>query len=507
MRTSIPISSSPGALRAPWPRVPGNCRRPESSCTLASVIVALLVGVMAVLVAAPPAEAANDCSTDCTQTACSVDCTEADLRDAVRKAKLCARSRLYTGRTIRFNTAAQAGSCTISLLQDGPASRVASCRRDPERYAVCLKGHHITIDGENRVTFTYGGPAPCQNCSGECPPPQPGLFTLKGEANTLKNFTMEYFPEGIQIRAGNNHTVSGVTSRFICEDAITIDATAGTGQTITGCTLAGNTTASGGHTCYDLHGSAGLCGIDKAIQVNGGTSTITANTLNTIGQPVNVVAGAHAIAGNSTMGDPTDQNVCQGYTIEHATVTMTANTIDHCKFGIRLVDDAVVEASGNTITNGYVSAFQVKGTGTGPLLKGTGNRIRNSGFFTHSDCQRGALVLRDNPAARVDFGGGDFSGAPVIGSVSSGGNVFCQGGLNAIWNITDCPCAASASCSLDGACPVDGNGACTGSGGGGAAVGAQNNCFDALPPQVQDTAPSTSRTDGATACDPAQCQF
>ncbi len=453
------------------------------------------------------ARAANDCTTDCRQTACSVDCTEADLRDAVRKATLCNRSNVYTGRTITFNTGG--GSCTVTMMQDGPGSRAAACRRDPERYAVCLKGHHITIDGANRVTFTYGGTARCQNCSGECPAPQPALFTLKGESNALKNFTMEYFPEGLQIRAGNNHTVSGVTNRFICEDAITIDSTAGAGQTITGCTLVGNTTAGTGHTCYDLQGAPGLCGIDKAIQVNGGASTITGNTLDTIGQPVHVVAGTHTISGNTSTGDPTDQNVCQGYTIGHGVVTMTGNTIDHCKFAIRLVDDAVVEAIGNTITNSYVSAFQVKleGTGSGALLKGSGNRMRNSGFFTHSDCERGALVLRDNPNARVDFGGGDFSGVPVIGSPSSGGNVFCQGGLNAIWNITDCPCVATGNCSLDGACMVDGSGACTGNGGGGASVGAQNNCFDTLPPLVQDTAPSTTRTDGATSCDPAACQF
>jgi hypothetical protein len=453
------------------------------------------------------ARAANNCTRDCRQTACSVDCTEADLRDAVRKAKLCARSSVYTGRTITFNTGG--GSCTVTMMQDAPTSKISACRRDPERYAVCLKGHHITIDGENRVTFTYGGAAACQNCSGECPAPQPALFTLKGQSNTLENFSMEYFPEGLHIRAGNNHTVSGVTNRFICEDAITIDSKAGTGHTITGCTLVGNTTASAGHVCYDRQGAPGLCGIDKAIQVNGGASTITGNMLDTIGQPIHVVAGTHAISGNTTAGDLSDQNVCQGYTIGHATVTMTSNVVDHCKFGIRVVDDAVVEAIGNTITNGYVSAFQVKrdATGTGALLKGSGNRIRNSGFFGHSDCQRGALVVRDDPDARVDFGGGDFSGAAVIGSLSTGGNVFCQGRLNAIWNITDCPCVASASCSLDGACTLDGSGVCTGSGGGGASVGARNNCFDALPPQVRDTPPVTTRTDGATSCALAECQF
>src|SRR2546428_1341108 len=415
--------------------------------------------------------AANDCSTDCAQTACSVDCTEADLRDAVNKANHCRRSRLYSGRTITFNTGA--GSCTVTMLQEAPTSRVASCST-PERYAAGLRGHHITLDGDNRVAFTSGGAARCQNCSGECPPPQPALFTLRGESNTVENFTMEYFPEGIHIRNGNNHTVRGVTSAGICEDAITIDRRTGAGHPIAGCTLTGNTTPGPGHACYRLDGSPGLCGIDKAIQVNGGAATISGNTIDTIGQPVSVVAGAHVISDNHTLGDPTDRNVCQAYTIQHeATVTATGNTIDHCKFGIRLVDNAAVEATGNTITNGYVSAFQVKGSGTTPRLKGEGNRLRNNGFATESDCQRGGVVVRDNPNARVDFGGGDFAGAPVIGSVSSGGNVFCQGGLNAIWNITDCPCTAGASCALGSDCPVDASGVCSGRAGRGGSNGAQ----------------------------------
>jgi len=152
----------------------------------------------AALLVAAGARAANDCTKDCTQAACSVDCTEADVRDAVRKAKHCARSPVYTGRRITFNTGG--GSCTITMMQELPNSRIASCF-DPERWAVCIKGRRITIDGENRVTFTYGGSARCQNCSGECPAPQPALFTLKGDSNTLENFTMEYFPEGTSARA------------------------------------------------------------------------------------------------------------------------------------------------------------------------------------------------------------------------------------------------------------------------------------------------------------------
>ena len=88
------------------------------------------------------------------------------------------------------------------------------------------------------------------------------------------------------------------------------------------------------------------------------------------------------------MGDPTDQNVCQGYTIEHATVTMTANTIDHCKFGIRLVDDAVVDASGNTITNNsgtYVCYPSSGVTYNGGYYCTTGNTLTGSHCYPASD--------------------------------------------------------------------------------------------------------------------------
>jgi len=232
---------------------------------------------------------------------------------------------------------------------------------------------------------------------------------------------MEYFPEGIHIRKGSNHVVRGVTSAAICEDAITTDRKAKTGHTIAGCTLTGHTTPGPGHTCYGLDGNPDRCGIDKAIQVNGGGAAITGNTLDTIGQPVAVVAGTHVISDNHTAGDPTDRNVCQAYTIAgQATTTLTGNTIDHCKFGIRVVDDAAVEANDNIITNGYVSAFQVTGSGTSPLLKGAGNRLGNDGSSTESECQRGALVVRDNPNARIDFGGGDFAGAPSSGASRAG---------------------------------------------------------------------------------------
>ncbi|MEB2285574.1 MAG: hypothetical protein OZ922_12930 [Myxococcales bacterium] len=430
------------------------------------------------------AQAANNCSATCSQTACSVDCTETDLRDAISKANACSGTPTFI-RTITFNSGT---GCTINMAQ---SSTTAACTGDFEKNAVCLTGHHTIVDGANKVTFNFNGTGVCQSCSGSCASPQPALFTLKGHDNQVKNFTMQYFPEGIHIRSGDNHTVSGVTNKFICEDAITIDSTAGTGITVSGNTLTGNTTAGSGHTCLKSSGASGLCGLDKAIQVNGGASTISGNTINTIGQPVKVVAGTHTVSGNSTTGSNTDKNVCQAYSFDGGTNTVSNNTISYCKFGIRVVDAASVDATSNIIKNSYVAGFQVKGSGAGKL-KGTGNKLKGNGGNTASDCQRGALVVKDNPNAKVDFGGGDYSGTAVIGSVSSGGNIFCQGSLNDIWNITDCMCSGTT---------------CNGSTGNSASVGARNNCFDSLPPVTQDTVPISTRTDSASTCSSAQCNF
>lgn len=390
----------------------------------------------------------------------------------------------------------------------------ATCPGDPETGAVCVTGHDITIDGGRRVTFEYTGAARCEQCTDQCANPQPALFTLKGSTNTVRNLAMGYFPEGIHIRAGDGHTVSGVTDTFICEDAITVDSTAGSDITISGNALTGHTAARGTHVCYAPGGAPGLCGLDKAIQVNGGSSTISGNTIDAVGQAVEVVSGAHLVENNSTTGSATDADVCEGYTATGGTMTMRNNTIRFCKFGIRVVGNAAVDASDNTITDGYVSAFQVK-DGDG-LLKGSGNRLRHNGYETNtSECQRGALVAKNSTChgganaaagcvassecpggscfsgARIDFGGGDASGAPVLGVVSAGGNAFCgQGSLTDIWNITDCTC-----------------GACSDSMGGSASIGAGANCFDSLPANVQDTPPSGTRTTNATVCTAAQCTF
>jgi hypothetical protein len=469
------------------------------------------------------AAAGTTCSTDCAQTACTVDCTEDDVRTAVKRANDCLGNPAWTGRTITVATS----GCTIPMVNDQSMATAfpnSSCAGDFEQYAVCLTNSDIRFRGEGAV-FLFTGVGTCAQCSGSCPPPQPGLFTIKGHRNTLEDFTFRYFPEGIHIRAGDGHTVDGVTSDRICEDAITVEA--GSGHAIRNSTLIGSQPPDPGRSCFLANGSSGACGTDKAIQVNGGSATIELNTIDSISQPVGVAAGTHVIAGNSTTGSSASQNVCQSYTVSgpSAVATFTGNTIDHCKFGIRVDDGALVVAEGNTITNPWVAAFHVRGAGR---LKGESNRVRTrSGGFTHlSDVQRGILVARNDRRARVDLGGGDFEARSVVdgtpcasgGDCSTGGNKFCSTGAGVqtdIWNVTDCPClhqicnGALGVCTVGACAPLDAEGRCAGTGGGGASIGARNNCFAGGEPLVElkDSGAGTAATGGATPCAPADCAF
>ena len=182
-----------------------------------------------------------------------------------------------------------------------------------------------------------------------------------------------------------------------------------------------------------------------------------------------------------------DRNVCQAYGVRGGAVTFRGNRIDHCKFGIRLDGGAQVDAIGNVITNGWVSAFQMKGQGDA-RLRAEGNLLRNNGHSTESDCQRGSLVIVGNPLARVDFGGGDGAGAAVLaGPPSAGGNVSCQAASGAphVWNGSPCDCV--------GDC-----------GEGGASIGLGDDAFSpglVLPPNadanVVDGPPLETRAAGA----------
>jgi hypothetical protein len=487
-----------------------------------------LVIVLAVVqLATRVAGAASTCTADCTQTACTVGCDEGELRDAVAKANDCIGNGGWTGRTITI--AAGTPACTIPMLNDvGKANAYpnSSCASDPESYSVCLKNDNIKIRGGNAI-FEYVGLGLCRQCTEECPPPQPALFTLKGNNDGLEDFTYRYFPEGLHVRTGNGHTIARVTNDRICEDALTLDVTAGTGNTVADSTFIGNQPADPGHSCLLASDAPGPCGTDKAIQLNGGGVTIVHNTITTISQPVHAQAGEHTLLANTSVGSASDDNLCQSYTVTGpAVVTMSANAIDGCKFGVRVDGTAYVRADGNLITNPWVAAFDVRGAGR---LRGEGNRLktRGAGFTTLSSVQHGLLVARNDGRARVDLGGGDFAGVSVEdglpcasgGNCSSGGNRFCSSGVGSqvdIWNVTDCPClnqlcgGALGNCTIGSCAPFDASGSCEGSAGGSASIGARNNCFRSDGGSltvVRDTGASSTATDGATECAPSACDF
>ena len=92
--------------------------------------------------------------------------------------------------------------------------------------------------------------------------------------------------------------------------------------------------------------------------MNGGASTIAGNRIDTISQPVHVDAGTHTVEDNLSCGSHFEANTCQAYDVSGGEVTLRANRIDHCKFGIRVVDGGSADAVDNVITNGWVSAFR-----------------------------------------------------------------------------------------------------------------------------------------------------
>ena len=484
--------------------------------------------VLLVLAPVRDAAATSTCTSDCSQTACTVGCDEGELRDAVAKANDCIGNAAWKGRTITIDAGTPA--CTIPMQNDAAAAVAypnSTCPNDPEEFSICLKNDGIRIRGGNAI-FLYVGNGLCRQCVDECPKPQPALFTLKGNDDGLEDFTYRYFPEGLHVRLGSGHTIARVTNDRICEDALTLDIDAGTGNTVADSTFIGNVPADPGRSCLLPNDAPGPCGTDKAIQLNGGGVTLVHNLITTISQPVHAQGGTHVLLANTSVGSATDDNLCQSYTATGVgtQVTMSGNTIDGCKFGVRVDGGAFVSADGNVITNPWVAAFDVRGDGR---LRGAGNRMktRAAGFTTLSSVQVGLLVARNDGRARVDFGGGDFTGRSVEddqpcasgGTCSSGGNRFCSSGTGAqvdIWNATDCPClnqlcqGALGNCTIGSCAPLDAAGVCEGSGGASASIGARNDCFrsDGRPlAVVRDGGPSGTALDGALECAPDACDF
>jgi len=301
-------------------------------------------------------------------------------------------------------------------------------------------------------------------------------FVLQGHANSVFGAEVNFFQEGIVLEGVENF-VEAVTFRHYCDEAVQT-TTASSNFLINLNQFLGHTSSS---RCFE-----GTCGFDKAIQVNGGSGAITRNTFANARVPVLLAAGNPSVivAENLMRGTDPDQttcpsgfncghrhfpdSACSGVEFQSGSALVSDNEMHHCKFGVVVRGDGLVDARNNRIFDGYLSAFWLEpsnnGSGT-QRLRGQGNYIEGAGFQDDSNCQRGAIVAR-GASAIVDFGGGNATGAAVIGTRSSGGNIFCQSGAHSEDGVgnRDIMNGASGSCAA-----------------GVSSIGARSNCFDDNP--------------------------
>lgn len=406
---------------------------------------------------------------------CTADCTEDDIRKAVAAVNSCGGNRVISiagasctgspttiamkqqGGPVLGTCVGGSGACgttggTCSLDSSVRCGCNADCHAscgssgDGVGNAVCLRGSRMTIDGHNRVRFKYSRPTVLTHpldgacCRDQCgtQPFQSALFALNGNENTVKNFEMEYFPEGIHIRTGSGHEVSGVRSERICDDAVSVDAGAGSGHRIlfngfaarqmpdageqecwveccgtascgtvdTGCVLGQPGQAAEPQptvTPIAAHWKQGVCGRDKVMQLNGGSVEVRQNRIDTPSNGIQIRGGTHTFRRNTTTGDPGTPNACQAYIVGPATTgPITASFVDNavssCRHGIDLRPDAhsvTVTADGNAFLGNSASAFHLSSNpnpGTASL-SGYGNVMTKVGLSTTSP--RGALLIED----------------------------------------------------------------------------------------------------------------
>ncbi len=169
-------------------------------------VIVHLVLLMSVTWAAPSTavrcntlgDAPGSCATF---TSCKVGCgdgAEVELRKAIQLANQCHLDHnLPAARTIKFEP------CALITLNNNN-NDIASCPdKNYSRGSICLKADDITVDGAysgGSVTFKYAEP---NKCDPDDDNNGPALFVLKGNRGTVKNFKMQYFPEGIHILGGS----------------------------------------------------------------------------------------------------------------------------------------------------------------------------------------------------------------------------------------------------------------------------------------------------------------
>jgi hypothetical protein len=338
----------------------------------------------------------------------------------------------------------------------------------------CITRDGITIDGKGKASFRDVGPsALCQSdppccvdetggrpeCCDEweeeiettCPAcsevnrRQPRLFQVFGKDNTVRDFWMYYIQEGIHLRgpAPERLSVIGLHSDAICEEAVTVNS--GTDHAIRSSTLKGyranpQWSMELNKTCGDNLGMPAPCGLDKAIQINGGSGEIgggspaEGNAIDHFRAPVrvhnggsdytgswkirhnttNVLLGtsvpppgcaAYPDAGEAQDGGATAEGdacaqVCQGYEIDETksssqvfTVEFDDNDVRYCRYGLRIESGARVRVRDNLFEHNYVGAIQIRPGGPPPTptdpstdgvnvrVLGQRNALRQNGYI------------------------------------------------------------------------------------------------------------------------------
>lgn len=264
-------------------------------------------------------------------------------------------------------------------------------------------GDNLTIDGEDRnITFRYKGPDvfPSQ-IEG-----QDHLLRFFGDNNTLKNFTIYGFPEGVKAMSGNNILFENLKFPIVGEDAISVT---GSGFVAFNVII---------RNCYFENSE------DKTIMINNGGSILVENCefVNTT-QPVRAGSqtGHYTIRNNIFRLDPTrpqhkrpDGNPrsggprFNGGNINHI-VVFEDNTVIGTEYGIRVYGNVNAIIRNNTFENCNIGVL-IFNTAKVRLIA---NRILNS-------AQNGVAIQN---TAQVDLGGGSVQ---INGdsSPSRGGNII-----------------------------------------------------------------------------------
>lgn len=239
-------------------------------------------------------------------------------------------------------------------------------------------GDNITIDGEDRNnTFRYTGPD-------EFPSQIEGqdhLIRFFGDNNTVRNFTIYGFPEGVKAQSGNNFLFENLIFPIIGEDAITVN---GNNQQAFNVVI---------RNCYFENAE------DKAIMFNNGGSALIENCewVNTT-QPIRATgaSGDYMVRNNLFRIDPSrpqhgrspgnprsdgprfsggnvshtvifENNVVRGSTrgiraYNNVKAIIRNSTFDGCRIGVELYNNAKVRLEGNVITGATQNGISIVNT-------------------------------------------------------------------------------------------------------------------------------------------------